>query len=90
MPEEREQNMLDAMPEESDATESTAPDAMASEEKPTIAKGDRVRINSSGKRGTIVGFLSGFVLVQTDGSTRDFGYLPREITPENGGAKETR
>lgn len=44
-----------------------------------IPKGTRVRIKSNGKRGTVVGELAGFVLVQADGSERDFGYQPGEL-----------
>lgn len=44
-----------------------------------IPKGTRVRIKSNGKRGTVVGELAGFVLVQADGSERDFGYQPDEL-----------
>lgn len=44
-----------------------------------IPKGTRVRIKSNGKRGTVVGELAGFVLVQADGSEQDFGYQPGEL-----------
>jgi hypothetical protein len=50
--------------------------------KDDYQKGDRVRVKGNGKRGTVVGELSGFFLVHVDGWNRDYGYLPNEIEPD--------
>lgn len=51
-----------------------------------MTKGTRVRVKISGKRGVVVGNLSGFVLVLLDGQERDYGYWPTELDSEE--AKE--